>query len=81
MTSILNNEKGKGLLKKAKSRVRLYNIPVLPDNYFVELQDASDAIKEIQRELNKKTKKTMNLNLDDALKPFLYIFFFKKECC
>ena len=44
----------KNLLKKAKNRIRLYNIPVIPDNYFVELQDASDAIKEIQKELNKK---------------------------
>lgn len=33
----------KNLLKKAKNRIRLYNIPVIPDNYFVELQDASDA--------------------------------------
>ena len=30
-------------------RIRLYNIPVIPDNYFIEVQDASDAIKEIQK--------------------------------
>ena len=58
----------KGLLKKAKSRVRLYNIPVLPDNYFIELQDASDAIKEIQKELNKKPINIdiLNVRVDTA---------------
>ena len=44
----------KDLVKKSRNRIRLYNIPVVPDNYFVELKDASDAIKEIQKELNKK---------------------------
>ncbi len=58
----------KNILKKAKSRIRLYNIPVLPDNYFVELQDASDAIKEIQKELNKKpiNIETLNIRVDTA---------------
>ena len=58
----------KGLLKKAKGRIRLYNIPVLPDNYFIELQDASDAIKEIQKELNKKpiNIETLNIRVDTA---------------
>ena len=58
----------KNLLKKAKTRIRLYNIPVIPDNYFVELQDASDAIKEIQKELNKKPINidTLNIRVDTA---------------
>lgn len=58
----------KGLLKKAKFRVRLYNIPVLPDNYFIELQDASEAIKEIHKELNKKpiNIETLNIRVDTA---------------
>lgn len=58
----------KNLLKKAKNRIRLYNIPVIPDNYFVELQDASDAIKEIQKELNKKpiNIETLNIRVDTA---------------
>ena len=62
----LNNIKN--LLKKAKARIRLYNIPVIPDNYFVELQDASDAIKEIQKELNKKpiNIETLNIRVDTA---------------
>lgn len=58
----------KDLLKKSKNRIRLYNIPVLPDNYFVELQDASDAIKEIQKELNKKpiNIEILNIRVDTA---------------
>ena len=58
----------KNLLKKAKARIRLYNIPVVPDHYFVELQDASDAIKEIQKELNKKPINidTLNIRVDTA---------------
>lgn len=58
----------KDLLKKSKNRIRLYNIPVLPDNYFVELQDASDAIKEIQKELNKKPINIdiLNIRVDTA---------------
>ena len=58
----------KNLLKKAKTRIRLYNIPVIPDNYFIELQDASDAIKEIQKELNKKPINidTLNIRVDTA---------------
>ncbi len=58
----------KDILKKARNRIRLYNIPVIPDNYFVELQDASDAIKEIQKELNKKPINidTLNIRVDTA---------------
>lgn len=58
----------KDLLKKSKNRIRLYNIPVLPDNYFIELQDASDAIKEIQKELNKKPINIdiLNIRVDTA---------------
>ncbi len=58
----------KNLLKKAKNRIRLYNIPVIPDNYFIELQDASDAIKEIQKELNKKpiNIEILNIRVDTA---------------
>ncbi len=58
----------KDLLKKSKNRIRLYNIPVIPDNYFVELQDASDAIREIQKELNKKpiNIEILNIRVDTA---------------
>lgn len=42
------------LLKQAKYRIREYKLPVITNNYFIELQDASDSIKEIIKELEKK---------------------------
>jgi len=42
------------LLKQAKYRIREYKLPVITNNYFIELQDASDSIKEIIKELDKK---------------------------
>lgn len=58
----------KSLLKKARNRIRLYNIPVVPDNYFVELKDASEAIREIQKELAKKPINidVLNIRVDTA---------------
>ena len=58
----------KDLIKKARNRIRLYNIPVIPDNYYVELTDASDAIKEINKELNRKPINidTLNIRVDTA---------------
>ncbi|MBR2997464.1 MAG: septation ring formation regulator EzrA [Bacilli bacterium] len=56
------------LIKKARNRIRLYNIPVLPDNYYVELDDAKEAIREINKELNKKPINidTLNIRVDTA---------------
>ena len=56
------------LIKKARNRIRLYNIPVIPDNYYVELNDAKEAIKEINKELNKKPINidTLNIRVDTA---------------
>jgi septation ring formation regulator len=56
------------LIKKARTRIRLYNIPVIPDNYYVEINDAKDAIKEINKELNKKPINidTLNIRVDTA---------------
>lgn len=58
----------KDLIKKARNRIRLYNIPIIPDNYYVELKDASDGIKEINKELNKKPINidTLNIRVDTA---------------
>ena len=41
-------------LKQAKYRIREYKLPIITNNYFIELQDASDSIKEIIKELDKK---------------------------
>ena len=56
------------LLKKAHQKTREYKLPVIPNNYYVELQDAKEAIKEIVKELGKKpiSIKTLNTRVDTA---------------
>jgi septation ring formation regulator len=42
------------LLKRAKYKIREYKMPIIPNNYFVELKEAQAAIREIVKELEKK---------------------------
>lgn len=61
-------EEVKLILKDARSKIRDYNLPVIPNSYFVELKEAQDAIKEIVVELNRKpiTISTLNTRVDTA---------------
>lgn len=56
------------LLKKSKTKLKGYKIPVIPNNYFLELREAQEAIREIIRELDKKpiAIKTLNIRVDTA---------------
>ena len=56
------------LLKQSKYQIRKNRLPIIPDNYYVELREAADAIKEIQKELNKKPLDvdTLNIRVDTA---------------
>lgn len=56
------------LLKQSKYQIRKNRLPIIPDNYYVELREASDAIKEIQSELSKKPLDvdTLNVRVDTA---------------
>lgn len=56
------------LLKQSKYQIRKNRLPVIPDNYYVELQEAAEAIKEIQKELSKKPidVDTLNVRVDTA---------------
>lgn len=56
------------LLKNTKYRIRDYNIPVIPNNYFVEKDEAYESIKEIVKELERKPIKieTLNTRVDTA---------------
>lgn len=56
------------LLKQSKYQIRKNRLPVIPDNYYVELREASDGIKEIQNELSKKPidVDTLNVRVDTA---------------
>ena len=57
-----------GLLKKCRSKIRKYPLPIVSNNYFVELSEANDAIYEIVKELEKVpiTIKTLNIRVDTA---------------
>lgn len=56
------------LLKKCRSKIRNYKLPIISNNYFVELSEANDAIYEIVKELEKTpiTIKTLNIRVDTA---------------
>ena len=56
------------LLKECKQKVRKYRLPIVLDNYFVQLNDANEAIIEIEKELDKKpiVVKTLNIRVDTA---------------
>ena len=56
------------LLKQSKYKIRKNKLPLIPDNYYVELKEAGEAIKEIQVELSKKPIDidTLNIRVDTA---------------
>lgn len=61
-------EEIKNILKDSKKETRKYNLPVIPQSYVVELNDAQLAIKEIIKELDKKpiTIDVLNTRVDTA---------------
>ena len=56
------------LLVSSKNKLKDYKIPVIPNNYFIELEEASEAIREIIKELAKKpiAIKVLNIRVDTA---------------
>ena len=58
----------KSILKKAKNKVREYKLPVIPKEYYIELSEASMAIGEIVKELEKTpiSIKVLNTRVDTA---------------
>ena len=64
------------LLKKSKSKIRGYSLPIISNNYFVELSEANEAIYEIIKELEKTpiTIKTLNIRVDTARDLSLKLF-------
>ncbi len=56
------------LLKQCKSRIRSYKLPIIMNNYFIELSEANEAIQEIIKELGKKpiVIRTLNTRVDTA---------------
>jgi len=58
----------KSILKDSKYKIKEYNLPVIPKKFYIELKEAYDSVKEINRELEKKpiSIKTLNLRVDTA---------------
>lgn len=56
------------LLKQAKVRIRSYKLPIITNDYFVELSEANEAILEVIKELERKpiVIKTLNTRVDTA---------------
>ena len=61
-------EEIKMVLKDSKLQMRDYKLPVIPDYYYVELNEANVAIREIVKELDKKpiTIEVLNTRVDTA---------------
>ena len=74
-------EEIKLVLKDSKLQMRDYKLPVIPDSYYVELNEANVAIKEIVKELNKKpiTIEVLNTRVDTARDLVLKLYTKTKE--
>ena len=74
-------EEIKLVLKDSKLQMRDYKLPVIPDYYYVELNEANVAIKEIVKELNKKpiTIEVLNTRVDTARDLVLKLYTKTKE--
>lgn len=74
-------EEIKTILKESKNKIKEYNLPIIPNNYFVELNEAQVAIKEIIKELDKKpiTIEVLNTRVDTARDLVLKLYKTTKE--
>ena len=61
-------EEIQNFLKQCKTKMRCYKLPVITDDYFVQLSEANEAIIEVVNELQKKpiVIKTLNTRVDTA---------------
>ena len=66
----------KVIIKQAKAHINSYKLPVVPKNYYIELEEASEAIKEMMIELEKQpiSIKTLNTRVDTARDLVLKVF-------
>lgn len=55
-------------LQNSKKRIHSYKLPIISEEYFVQLSEANEAIKEVVKELEKKpiVIETLNIRVDTA---------------
>ncbi len=58
----------KDIMKRSKDKISSYNLPIIPKIYYIQLDEANVAIKEVQKELEKQpvSIKTLNIRVDTA---------------
>ncbi|MBQ6285978.1 MAG: septation ring formation regulator EzrA [Bacilli bacterium] len=58
----------KNIINNSKYKIKDYNLPIIPEKFYVELKEAVDAIGEINKEIEKKpiSIRTLNLRVDTA---------------
>ena len=61
-------EEIENFLQESKNKMREFKLPVITDNYFIQLKEANEAIEEVIKELEKKpiVIKTLNTRVDTA---------------
>ena len=66
----------KVIIKQARAHMNSYKLPVIPKNYYVEIDEANEAIKEMIIELEKQpiSIKTLNTRVDTARDLVLKVF-------
>lgn len=58
----------KDILMKSKAQIRSYRLPIIPENYFIEISEATEAIDEIIKELEHTpiSIRVLNTRVDTA---------------
>ncbi len=71
----------KGILNQAKKEMRSYKLPMIPDHYFIELAEATEAIANMVQELEKTpiSIKVLNTRVDTARDLVLKVYNTTKE--
>ncbi len=71
----------KVIIKESRYKIREYKLPVIPKSYYVQLNEAIEAVNEIMKELNKKpiSIQTLNIRVDTARDLSLKLYNTAKE--
>ena len=69
------------IMKDAKSKIKKFKLPVIPKEYYVELEEAKEAIMEISSELEKKpiVISTLNTRVDTGRDLVLKLYDYTNE--